>query len=290
VAIETNPADPLFELLRPDRLTAVVDIGANPIDGDPPYKRMLKAGLCTVIGFEPQADALAELDRQKGPLERYLPYAVGDGRERTLHICRARGMTSLLPPDPEHLALFNDFPFLGQVERELSVATRRLDDIDEIEEADFLKIDIQGSELEVFGNGRRKLARTVVIQTEVSFVTLYRDQPTLGKVDTALREMGFIPHCFAQFLLWPIAPAVIEGDRRKPLHQLLEADLVYVRDFSHPKNLNAQQWKHLAMIAHHCYGSFDLALRAIVAATELGALNSGTSERYLHILRTPSHA
>ena len=31
----------LFELLQPGRLTEVVDIGANPIDGAPPYKAML---------------------------------------------------------------------------------------------------------------------------------------------------------------------------------------------------------------------------------------------------------
>ncbi len=72
--------DPLFGMLQPKRLTAVVDIGANPIDGDPPYKEMLAAGLCTVIGFEPQADALAALNRRRTPRERYLPYAVGDGR------------------------------------------------------------------------------------------------------------------------------------------------------------------------------------------------------------------
>jgi FkbM family methyltransferase len=279
-------SDALFDLLRPDRLTAVVDIGANPIDGDPPYKRMLAAGLCTVIGFEPQSDALAELDRRKGPLERYLPYAVADGRQRTLHVCSAKGMTSLLSPDPEHLALFNDFPALGRIERELPVATRRLDDIDEIEELDFLKIDIQGCELEVFRAGRQKLAKAVAIQTEVSFVTLYRDQPALGEVDMALREMGFIPHSFAEVLFWPITPAVIAGDPRMAVRQLLEADLVYVRDFSRPENLSAPQWKQLAMIAHHCYGSFDLVLRAIVAATELGALNSGASDRYSEMLRS----
>jgi hypothetical protein len=98
--------DALFELLHPDRLTAVVDIGANPIDGAPPYKAMLAAGLCTVLGFEPQAEACAELNRRKGPLERYLPIAVGDGEEHTLYVCRARGMTSMLPPDPAQLALF----------------------------------------------------------------------------------------------------------------------------------------------------------------------------------------
>jgi FkbM family methyltransferase len=283
--MEASPADPLFELLRPDRPTAVVDIGANPIDGDPPYKGMLKAGLCTVIGFEPQEHALAELNRLKGPNERYLSHAIGDGRKRTLHICRAKGMTSLLSPDPDHLALFNEFPRFGQVEREVPVATVRLDDIDEIQEMDFLKIDIQGSELEVFRTARRKLARTVVIQTEVSFITLYRDQPTIGEVDSALRELGFVPHCFAQFLLCPIAPAVIDRDPRKPVRQVVEADLVYVRDFSRAENLSVQQWKHLAMVAHHCYGSVDLALRGITAATKLGGLQSDAPQRYIDILR-----
>lgn len=40
----------LSGLLRPSRMTEVVDIGANPIDGDPPYKSMLKEGLCRVTG------------------------------------------------------------------------------------------------------------------------------------------------------------------------------------------------------------------------------------------------
>jgi hypothetical protein len=51
----------LRELLSPSRLTHVVDVGANPIDGQPPYKPMLTQGLCRVTGFEPQRDALLEL-------------------------------------------------------------------------------------------------------------------------------------------------------------------------------------------------------------------------------------
>ena len=31
----------LAQILAPARLTTVVDVGANPIDGDPPYKAML---------------------------------------------------------------------------------------------------------------------------------------------------------------------------------------------------------------------------------------------------------
>jgi len=177
---------PVSDVVCCSRLTAVVDIGANPFEGDPPYKEMLESGLCTVTGFEPQPDALAELHRRKGPLETYLPNAVGDGETRCLMVTRATGMTSLLRPDARRLALFNGFTQYGAVIDEVEVSTDRLDDIDEVGEFDLLKIDIQGGELMTFQNGRRKLANAVAVQTEVSFVPLYEHQPVFGQVDLEL--------------------------------------------------------------------------------------------------------
>jgi hypothetical protein len=95
----------------------------------------------------------------------------------------------------------------GEVRDRVPVQTRRLDDIAEIEHLDFLKIDIQGGELSVLRNGAAKLAEAVMIQTEVSFVTLYRGQPPFGEIDAELRRQGFLPHCFAEVKDWPIAPA-----------------------------------------------------------------------------------
>lgn len=271
----------LWDILQPARRTRVVDIGANPIDGDPPYKPMLQAGLCTVTGFEPQGEALVELQRRQGPLETYLPHAVGDGGTHTLHICRASGMSGLFAPDAAALELFAALKPLGEVVRTEPVATRRLDAIDEIDEIDFLKVDIQGGELAVFRHGRAKLARAVAIQTEVSFVTLYQGQPALGEVDAELRAQGFIPHCFAAVKQWPIAPLVVGGDERRPLNQLLEADLVYVRDFSRPDGLDAEQLGQLALVAHHCYGSYDLAVRCLYLLERRGLLPAGGRAAYL---------
>ncbi len=62
-------------------------------------------------------------------------------------------MTSLLAPDRSHLDLFTGFAGHGAVHKELPIATRRLDEIDEIDAMDFLKIDIQGGELDVFEVG-----------------------------------------------------------------------------------------------------------------------------------------
>jgi hypothetical protein len=74
--------DPLLKLLGPKRLTAVVDIGANPIDGDPPYKSLLQNRGCRVTGFEPQADALATLNARKTELEIYLPNIIATAIRR----------------------------------------------------------------------------------------------------------------------------------------------------------------------------------------------------------------
>ncbi|MCX7662909.1 MAG: FkbM family methyltransferase [Tepidimonas fonticaldi] len=275
----------LFDLLLPARLTEVVDVGANPIDGDPPYKNMLDMGLCRLTGFEPQMDAFNELQKRSGPNERYLPYAIGDGRTRVLKICRASGMTSLLDPDFTVLELFEVLKPLAEVTRRVEIPTVALDDVREIDFLDFLKIDIQGSELLVFQSGKSKLSRAVAIQVEVSFVTLYKDQPPLGEIDLELRKQGFIPHCFAAVKQWPIAPCVVNNNPRQPLNQLLEADLVYVRDFSRPELMDDEQLKHLAIVAHYCYRSVDLALRCVMLLERRGAISQGAQKKYLESLR-----
>ncbi len=278
----------LHQILAPVRRTAIVDVGANPIDGDPPYKAMLAAGLCEVTGFEPQGPALARLEQKKGPHERYLPYALGDGTPGTLNICELEGMTSLLVPEPRHLALFNLFPIWGQVKAQIPIDTHRLDDIAEIATMDFLKMDVQGSERAVLTHGRTKLKDAVAVQTEVSFVPLYQGQPVFGEIDLLLRGEGFLPHCVTGTKIWPIAPMVVGDTPNRGIRQLLETDMVYVRDFSRPQNMTTEQWKQLALVAHHCYGSYDLALKAVVTLIELGALPEGANTRYLATLRKPN--
>ena len=100
-------------------------------------------------------------------------------------------------------------------------------------------------------------------------------------MDLLMRGMGFLPHCFAELKVWPLAPTLVSGKDNVGLRQLLEADLVYVRDFTHAANLTPEQWKHLALIAHHCYGSFDLAVRCLNMLTDLGAAPAGALDDYL---------
>ena len=279
----------LVDLLRPRRLTSVVDIGANPIDGDPPYKEMLRQRICRVIGFDPQPDVLTRLNASKSDLETYLPYAVGDGGTHTLKVCRGAGFASLLQPDEKVLTHFPRFSELGKVVQEIPLPTRRLDDIAEIDELDLLKIDIQGSELSVFKNGRTRLAKAMAIQTEISFVALYKDQPVFGDVSLELRSLGFIPHMFVTINKKMIAPMVGPNPGRRAqsngrsryrlcaqLHQTEEMD--------------SEQLKHLALIAHHCYGSYDLAINCIHHLASRNELQPDAKERYLQMVKEKSVA
>ncbi len=56
----------------------IVDIGANPIDGAPPYVSLIAEGATSLVGFEPNPEALARLDSLKGAHETYLPHAIGE--------------------------------------------------------------------------------------------------------------------------------------------------------------------------------------------------------------------
>jgi FkbM family methyltransferase len=275
----------LRDLVRVSRPSSILDIGANPVDGHPPYREMLDYGLCTVTGFEPQQRALEFLEQHKGPLERYLPHVVGDGREQRLKITKAEGMTSLLTPDQNQLRLFNLFAEWGSVVEERDVQTHRLDDLD-IDDFDLLKIDVQGAELMVLQNGRERLREAVAVHTEVSFVPLYLGQPTFGDVDAELRSQGFVPHSMPDVKQWAIAPTVFNDNAYTPGNQLLEADIVYVRDLAHPERMTSDQLSHLAMIAFHIYGSVDLAVFCVIELQQRGRAPEDAVEQLMQLFES----
>lgn len=284
--VDRTTAARLTGLLRPALGGAdappvvVVDIGANPLDEEAPYQPLLDAGLCRVIGFEPQPRALAELHRRAGPYETYLPHAVGDGHPHTLHLCAMSGFTSLLEPDPEQLAVLIDFPRLAAVTGTERVETRRLDDLTEIDRIDLLKIDIQGGERDVLQAGRTALARAVAVQTEVGFHRLYRGQPTFADVDLELRSQGFVPHRFVTTRTWPMAPVQWADPLERDARHLVEADLLYVRDPARPELLEDVALARLALIADLVYGSVGVALRCVLALVARGVLPATAGAEY----------
>ena len=260
----------------------VVDIGANPVDGEPPYAGILQAGFARVTGFEPNPIALAKLEEDKGENETYLPFAVADGEIHEIKFCNSSCMTSLLEPNHDLLQFFHGFPEWGQVVARHQINTVRLDDVEEIENLDYLKIDIQGGELCVFENATERLADCLVIQTEVEFLPMYVDQPLFSEVEIFLRGQGFLFHRFEPLSSRVIQPVLMDNNVHKDFVQVSWADAVFVRDFTRLVDLEPGKLMKLESILHDVYGSYDLVLRALMARDAF--VGSGHATVYLQTL------
>ncbi|HEY2915475.1 MAG TPA: hypothetical protein VGK21_19065, partial [Candidatus Angelobacter sp.] len=62
------------------------------------------------------------------------------------------------------------------------------------------------------------------------------------------RYQGVIPHCFTNVKRWSISPVIRDNNPRHPFNQLLEADIVYIKDMIHPDNLSDLRLKKLAAL------------------------------------------
>jgi FkbM family methyltransferase len=173
----------------------VVDVGCREGEAQSwaPYGSKVR-----LIGFEPDVDECERLEREfDGPAERhFLPFALGaEPGTATLHVTRSAQSSSLYEPSR---AVIDVHPQLTAHEeigrREIPVTT--LDAwVGETSEANlphFLKLDVQGAELDVLRGAERSLRRVRVIQAEVEFAALYEGQPLFGDVDAYLRERGFV--------------------------------------------------------------------------------------------------
>ena len=147
--------------------------------------------------------------------------------------------------------------------KEERIQTTRLDVIDEIGDLHFVKLDVQGLELNILKNSLKKLSNCVAVQLEVSFICLYENQPGFGEIDMWMRSIGFAPHRFLDIKRWSIAPTTNGKNFRQPFNQLLEADIVYVRNPLNMEKHSSGQLKMLAVMSEVFFDSPDLAIHCL---------------------------
>jgi FkbM family methyltransferase len=250
-------------LLPPLPRLKIVDVGAMTLgEGTEPYAALLKATPCDVIGFEPVAAECEKLNNLKQSSHRFLPYFIGDGTTQMFHECNFPMTSSLFEPNTALLSKFQNLEELVRVTKKYPVQTKRLDDIPDVKNTDMLKVDVQGAELLVFQGAVSMLNDVLVIQTEVEFVTLYKQQPLFSDIDSFLRSQGFSFHRLAASGR-AFKPLAVNNDVNAMGSQWLWGDAVYVRDFMAFDQLLPLSLLKLAVILHENYGSVDLAASAL---------------------------
>lgn len=189
--------DQALKLLLGTEDLVIADVGAAY--GLPWYLQVLEdwATLCL---FEPNAARAEELRRAYNKFDRRKKAYVFEtalsalGGERVLYETNVPTGSSLLKPGSDAFRDFGDLAYFFPVV-EHRVLTRRLDEVlDEvgIQQVDFIKLDVQGAEVEVLrGLGDRLGHSTLGVELEVGLPGGYLEQPSLGEVDEFLRARGF---------------------------------------------------------------------------------------------------
>jgi len=276
----------VFEFLNIEEKIQVVDIGAAAIAETPVYKTLLDENWAYLTAFEGDDRQIENIRIAFGQNTTIHKDFLFDGSEQTLYLASpSSGMTSLLKPRVNALKFFNGFKTFGQVERVEKIQTRKLDNIQGLPHIDFLKMDIQGAELTVLQNGEQKLRDCLAIQLEVPYICLYEHQPTFGDIDIWMRSRGYVPHCFLEVKRWSIAPTLINNNLGIPGNQLLESDIVYVKDPLLLERLSAIQLKKYAALAHYCFQSVDLCVFILLELERRNDLQLNSHLQYLKPLK-----
>lgn len=263
----------------------ILDIGALATT-DQRYAPLVEAG-ARVVGVEANRAAHCELERLY-PGRRFLPFALGDGSERILHLCRYPGCSSLYEPDHELLGRFMNFPADFEVIGREAMTTVRLDDVPDLPPFDFVKLDVQGAELDVLRHATRSLETVAVVEAEVCFLPLYKGQPLFAEIDVFMRRAGFFLHSLADLAGRCYRPLTVDAAGLRPLGQVLYADAVYVRDLARLIAGGAGRLLSAATILHDVYRSYDLCAWLLQHVDEkAGSRHLATYLDYLTAARPP---
>lgn len=253
----------------------IVNVGASDMEVNisEPYQGLLQRGNCRIIGFEPNPVEWEKLQKSKSAQEEFLPYALGDGNTHQYRFCRFFGMNSLLEPNRTWLDETHFHGQIGTVVKTVDIETKRLDDIAEITQMDYLKMDIQGGELMVLENSVERLKTCLAVHTEVMFVPMYEGQPLFSEIELFLRKQGFILHHFNRLhslMLKPLSLQLQQGTmqdssgKHDGISQLFFSDAIFIRDFTQLDRLDRTQILKLCTILHDMYKSFDVVLNILM--------------------------
>ncbi|HEY9778020.1 MAG TPA: FkbM family methyltransferase [Planktothrix sp.] len=253
----------LLPLLPQRPVVTVLDVGAMPMGmRAESYSPLQGAGICRLIGIEPDEESFQKL-KQLYPRDTFLQKWVGTGDRQMIHWTGDRKNASLYEPDKRIASCFEHLAETMLLEHKEDVNTVRLDDLSELHDVDLIMNDAQGAELDILKGAQKSLDSAVVVECEVEFVQLYKDQPLFADVDTFLRSKGYQFHKFTHQtgrLRHDYPPELVLQTRST---QVLWANAVYVRSMFELEKIPKLKLLKLAVIMHMVYKSYDLALAAL---------------------------
>ncbi|WP_075482262.1 FkbM family methyltransferase [Candidatus Pelagibacter communis] len=258
----------LIKKFEKDLSFKIAEIGAHPY-GDPKenFHQLLDYfPNSKIYAFEVDEEECKKLNTTCKKGIEFFPFALGEKKEKrkfyqTYHpVC-----SSLYEPNEKLIRNYNNLN-IAYLKEITEIETISLDEflkLNKIDDLDFIKIDIQGAELDVFKGANKILDKVLMIVSEVEFVHQYINQPLFGDVSSFLDGKEFMFHKFLGFGGRTLKP-VIMGNNENFATQQFWSDAIFIKkinDVSKMESLNLLKASILSFI----YGSPDLTFFYLTA-------------------------
>lgn len=172
-------------------ISTIVDIGAS---GFPNHSFGYKKSQNEKIYlFDPHPEYYSDLKNRYGHLDNFHIYDIAlSNTKGTLdfYITGKGNCSSLLEPDKDH-PIVQSRTNLNQYNK-VQVQVDTLDNIlGHLPQIDYLKLDTQGNEYEIFEGAINTLSKVKYIKCEVEFTPVYTNQKLAGDIVEFLKEFNF---------------------------------------------------------------------------------------------------
>lgn len=279
VFMMTDEVKFIAEMLQKEKINVVfnmMEIGARPIGDEKEVSHLLVEHFpgSKIIAFEVDEELCDRLNKETAENITFYPVAVGKTEEtRDFYETNHPMCSSLYKPEQNIIDHYNGLEVL-QLKSTVKIDTVSLDYFikeNEIGLVDFIKIDIQGAELDVFQGGGKALQDVLAIVTEVEFIPVYESQPLFADVSNYLLKHKFLLHKFLSISGRTLKPIVMNDDENFAT-QHMWSDAMFIKYLLAPDLLSSEQLLKLAILAY-IYQSPDVAVMCFTEYDKREATN-----------------
>lgn len=210
------------------------------------------ASFVNYYGFEPDAEECERLNTNASngthfSSEQYFPVAIGSERETLqLNITAQPGCSSFLSPNMDKLRFFGRSEWF-EVTKCVDVPVIPFDDLVQgkgIDRIDFIKLDVEGMELDILRGAEEALKHLNGIRLEVNYLDHRKNQASFAEIINHLTERGFKVFRYLENHAWRpdskfAESHAIRGDIPFSFGQLAHGDVLLFRSPSSESEVNS---------------------------------------------------
>ena len=278
----------LIKDINIDICFTLLEVGAVKIseEEEPFYELLDYFPSSKIVGFEIDKEVCDKMNLSARDGVKYYPHALGEFNERKeLYITNHPMCSSLYRPNEDLISLYHNFE-AAYLKSKTTIETITLDNFLEannIGSLDFIKIDVQGAELDIFRGGKKALKDVLKIVCEVEFIHHYENQPLFGDVCKFLNGYDLMFNKFLGMAGRSLRPIVFNSDKNFA-SQHIWSDAIFIKHVQKISKLSDKKLLKLSLLAavyesldltHYCLSRYDERNSSSIATKWLQKVSSG---------------